>query len=139
MVVDEGGPHNYQMVHLLFRAVVSDTWELRTMLRSIALPFSSCGSRPTRRDFHPCGHNASEFIFQRLLQGVLLFGLSLLCFEARVKDTGMNSGCIRSMLDVFAFFSDLGILYSYSGAIFKEIKEELFSIILMAPDFLILN
>jgi hypothetical protein len=26
------------MVHLLFRAVVSDTWELRTMLRSIALP-----------------------------------------------------------------------------------------------------
>ncbi|MBU4138695.1 MAG: hypothetical protein KJ729_01930 [Euryarchaeota archaeon] len=27
-----------QVVHLLFRAVVYDTWELRTMLRSIALP-----------------------------------------------------------------------------------------------------
>jgi hypothetical protein len=44
------------------------------MLRSIALPFSSCGSSSTWWDFHPGGHNASEFIFQRLLQVSCYFG-----------------------------------------------------------------
>jgi hypothetical protein len=57
------------------------------MLHNIALPFSSCGSRAARRDFHPCGHNAIKFIFQRLLQVSCYFGfLSCASRHGRVKE-----------------------------------------------------
>ncbi|HWQ95799.1 MAG TPA: hypothetical protein VN368_00355, partial [Candidatus Methylomirabilis sp.] len=59
-----------------------------------ALPFSSCGSSSAWWDFHPGGHGAITFFF------VLLFVLSLLCFEARVTYPVLEKRGIRAwMLD----------------------------------------
>ncbi len=66
------------LVHLCFGLWLPIP-ELRTMLRSTALPFSSCGSSSAWWDFHPGGHVAITSFFY-----VLVVVLSLLCFEARV-------------------------------------------------------
>ncbi len=71
------------LVHLLFRAVVADTGTLhntsqrRTSLLFMREQLRMVGFSPLRTQRHQVHFSASA-------SGVLLFGLSLLCFEARV-------------------------------------------------------
>ncbi len=92
-------------VRVLLKAVVDDTWVLRTISRDIALPFLFIREQTQMVGFWPCGHQcycSRRNIFFKCPDVILSF----LCFEARSikKERLLALPHLRTIRETFASY-----------------------------------